>query len=129
MVTINPIRHALVAVDSGAAQRLCSPNYDEFQSDREIWDLLQVQPESVLRVTMPHCNAATVEELLVDGSPEALAVATGKMEELQGSASTRVAENLIFLYEIVDQSRPGLRQIGLGGMAPTDDIRTEATPD
>ena len=129
MVTINPIRHALVPVDSGAAQRLCSPNYDEFQSDREIWDLLQVQPESVLRVTMPHCNAATVEELLVDGSPEALAVATGKMEELKGSASTRVAEKLIFLYEIVDQSRPGVRQIGLGGMAPTDDIRTEATPD
>ena len=57
MVNVNPIRRSLVPVDSGAAQRLCSPNYDEFQSDREIWELLQVQPESVLRVTMPHCNA------------------------------------------------------------------------
>lgn len=128
MVTINPIRHALVPVDSGAAQRLCSPNYDEFQSDREIWELLQVQPESVLRVTMPHCNAATAEEMLVDGSPEALAVGKNKMVELVESASTRVAENAIFLYEIVDPARPGVRQIGLGGMAPTDDIRTEATP-
>ena len=52
MVNVNPIRRSLVPVDSGAAQRLCSPNYDEFQSDREIWELLQVQPESVLRVTM-----------------------------------------------------------------------------
>ena len=43
MVKVNSIRHALVPVDSGAAQRLCSPNYDEFQSDREIWELLQVQ--------------------------------------------------------------------------------------
>lgn len=128
MVTINPIRHALVPVDSVAAQRLCSPNYDEFQNDREIWDLLKVQPESVLRVTMPHCNAATPEEMLVDGSPEALVVATRQMEELTGSASTRMAEDVIFLYEIVDQSRPDVRQIGLGGMAPTDDIRTEATP-
>ena len=128
MVTINPIRHALVPVDSGAAQRLCSPNYDEFQNDREIWDLLKGQPESVLRITMPHCNAATPEEMLSDGSPEALALATGMMEELRESTATRVAEGLLFLYEIVDPSRPGVRQIGLGGMAATDDIRTEATP-
>lgn len=129
MVTIDPIRHALVPVDAGAAQRLCSPNYDEFQNDREIWDLLQGQPESVLRVTMPHCNARIPEEMLSDGSPEALTLATGTMEELRESAATRVAEGIIFLYEIVDTARPGVRQIGLGGMVPTDDIRTDATPD
>ena len=129
MVTVNPIRHALVPVDSGAAQRLCSPNYDEFQSDREIWELLQVQPESVLRVTMPHCNAPHVEEMLEDGSPEALAEGAGKMAQLVASDLTHVVENALFLYEIADPLRPGVRQIGLGGMAPTDDIRTDATPE
>ncbi len=129
MVTLNPIRRSLVPFDSDAAQRLCSPNYDEFQNDREIWDLLQAQPESVLRVTMPHCNAATPGEMLTDGSPEALQVASGKMAELKGSPSTVVVDNVIFLYEIVDRTRPGVRQIGLGGMTPTDDIRTDATPD
>lgn len=128
MVTVNPIRRALVPVDSGAAQRLCSPNYDEFQSDREIWELLQVQGESVLRVTMPHCNARCAEEMLPDGSPGALAVGTREMARLVESASTEEVEDVLFLYEIVDPARPGVRQIGLGGMVPTDDIRTEATP-
>ena len=129
MVTVQPIRRALVPVDTEAAQRLCSPNYDEFQSDREIWELLQVQPDSVLRVTMPHCNAASAEEMLVDGSAAALALGRTMMGELMESRFTRVVEDALFLYEIVDPARPGVRQIGLGGMAPTDDIRTEATPD
>lgn len=128
MVTLNPIQRALVPIDSNAAQGLCSPNYDEFQSDREIWDLLQRQPASVLRVTMPHCNAAAPEEMLVDGSPDALEVAKVKMAELKDEAGTRVAENVIFLYEIADRARPNVRQIGLGGMARTDEIRTDATP-
>lgn len=128
MVTLNPIQRALVPADSQAAQGLCSPNYDEFQSDREIWDLLQRQPESVLRVTMPHCNASAPEEMLVDGSDAALEVAKVKMAELKEEAGTRIAENVIFLYEIVDQARANVRQIGLGGMARTDEIRTDATP-
>ena len=128
MVTVNPIRHALVPVDSAAAQRLCSPNYDEFQSDLEIWELLQRQPESVLTVTMPHCNAETAEAMLEDGVAEALAIGAEKMKALEEGASTRVVDEVLFLYEIVDPNRPDVRQIGLGGMAPTDDIRTEATP-
>jgi len=129
MVKVNSIRHALVPVDSGAAQRLCSPNYDEFQSDREIWELLQVQPESVLRVTMPHCNASNADGMLEDGCPEALAEGAGKMAQMVASESTKVVENALFLYEIADPVRPEVRQIGLGGMAPTADIRTEGTPD
>ena len=128
MVNINPIRRCLVPVDSGAAQRLCSPNYDEFQSDREIWELLQVQPESVLRATMPHCNAVSADEMLKDGSPEALEEGAAKMAQMVESDSTKIVENALFLYEIADPERPGVRQIGLGGMAPTDDIRTEETP-
>ncbi len=128
MVNVNPIRRALVPVDSGAAQRLCSPNYDEFQSDLEIWELLQVQPESVLRATMPHCNAVSADEMLEDGSPQALAEGALKMAQMVESDSTKVVENTIFLYEIADPDRPEVRQIGLGGMAPTDDIRTEENP-
>ena len=128
MVNVNPIRRALVPFDSGAAQRLCSPNYDEFQSDREIWELLQVQPESVLRATMPHCNAVSADEMLEDGSPEALAEGALKMAQMVESDSTKVVENTLFLYEIADPERPEVRQIGLGGMAPTDDIRTEENP-
>ncbi|NIP95689.1 MAG: DUF1015 domain-containing protein, partial [Akkermansiaceae bacterium] len=124
-----PIRQALVPVDSEAAQRLCSPNYDEFQSDREVFAFIEAQPESVLRVTMPHCNAASADEILVDGSPEALALATDKMRELKESDSTRVLEGVVFVYEIVDGTRPGVRQIGLGGMARNDEIRTDATPE
>ena len=129
MVSVRPVPRALVPVDSAAAQRLCSPNYDEFQGDGEIWELLQVQPESVLRVTMPHCNAARAKEMLEDGSPDALAEGARRMAALESSASTRVVEDALFLYEIADPLRPAVRQIGLGGMAPTKDIRTDATPE
>lgn len=129
MVTINPIRRALVPVDSAAAQRLCSPNYDEFQNDREIYDFVEAQPESVLRVTMPHVNASSPEEILEDGCEEALAIAGEKMRALQESASTEVVEDVLFIYEIADRARPAVRQIGLGGMARIDEIRTDATPD
>ena len=67
MVTLKPIPHALVPVDSTAAQRLCSPNYDEFQSDLEIFELLQRQPDSVLRITMPHACADSPEAMLREG--------------------------------------------------------------
>ena len=95
MVKVNPIRHALVPVDSGAAQRLCSPNYDEFQSDREIWDLLQFQPDSVLCVTMPHCNAPSADDMLEDGSREALAEGAGKMAQMVASPLTKVVETCL----------------------------------
>ena len=66
--------------------------------------------------------------MLEDGSPEALAEGALKMAQMVESDSTKVVENTIFLYEIADPDRPEVRQIGLGGMAPTDDIRTEENP-
>lgn len=128
MVTLNPIPQALVPVDSDSAQRLCSPNYDEFQSDQEIYDRLQVQPESVLRVTMPHCDAEAPDSILKDGSEEALKLAAANMNTLIESPSTKSVEKVIFIYEIKDPKRPNVRQIGLGGMARIDEIRTESTP-
>ncbi len=129
MVTLNPIPRALVPVDSEAAQALCSRNYDEFQTDREIFDLLQRQPDSVLRVTMPHAGAVSPEQMLAEGSPEALLAAGSRMAEMRESALTRELGDLMFLYEIVDRARPGVRQVGLGGLAPASDILTGETPD
>ena len=129
MVTLNPIPRALVPVDAPAAQRLCSPNYDEFQSDLEIYELLRRQPDSVLRITMPHACADSPNEILVEGSNEALLAASSRMGELRQSPLTREVPNAMFLYEIADPLRPATRQIGLGGLAPTNDILTEQTPE
>ncbi len=128
MVAINPIPHCLVPVDSAAAQALCSPNYDEFQSDLEIFELLQRQPASVLRITMPHACAPTADALLAEGSPEALAAAESRMDELRASPLTRDIRDVLFLYEIADPKRPDTRQIGLGGLAPSRDILTAENP-
>ena len=129
MVTLNSIPRALVPVDSTAAQRLCSPNYDEFQSDLEIYELLQRQPDSVLRITMPHACADSPEEMLGEGSSPALQAAHSRMNELREGPLTREVREVVFLYEIEDPARPSTRQIGLGGLAPASHILTEQTPD
>ncbi len=128
MVTLNPVPRALVPVDSVAAETLSSPNYDEFQSDREIYDLLQRQPHSVLRITMPHTAAESPDAMLPDGSPEALQAAALRMAGLRSSRLTREVADILFLYEIASSEQPGKRQVGLGGMARAGDILTEQTP-
>ena len=129
MVTLKPVPRALVPVDSDAAQAICSPNYDEFQNDQEIYDLLMRQPDSVLRVTMPHACAASPDEMLPEGSDDALQAANRRMGELCDSALTEMRRDVMFLYEIRDPSRPTVRQIGLGGLASAKDILTADTPD
>lgn len=128
MVSILPVRRALVPVDSDAAFRLSAPNYDEFQGDREIWDMLQLRPDNVLKVTMSHCDAPRFEAILPEGSPEALERAAANMHALQSGPLVRVADNVLFVYEVVSPRRPDVRQIGLGGMARTAEIRTDQQP-
>ncbi len=128
MVTIMPVRRALVPADSGAAGRVSAPNYDEFQSDLEVWETIRERPECILTVTMAHCAVDRPESFLVQDSDEALARAAQHLRGLRASALTRTVEDTLFVYEIVDPGRPGIRQIGLGGMARTDEIRTEARP-
>ncbi len=128
MVTLNPVPRALVPVDSEAAQALSSPNYDEFQDDREIYDLLRKQPDSVLRITMPHAWAESPDAMLPEGSPMALEAAAGRMAEVRASRLTREVQNILFLYEIASSERQATRQIGLGGMSPASDILTDQTP-
>ena len=128
MITITPVRRALIPIDSSAAARISAPNYDEFQGDREIWDLLQGNPTSVLRVTMAHCHADSPETIGRGDSRDALAKATVNMEELRASELTEEVRDILWVYEIEDPNRPDVRQIGLGGMGRTDEIRTDATP-
>lgn len=128
MVTVNPIPSALVPADSAAAQRLCSPNYDEFQNDREITELLGRQPDSVLSITMPHAWPDAEGNVRAEGSAEALRVAAERMSALQAGTLTREVKEAVFLYEISDPRRPETRQIGLGGTVPASDIRTDRNP-
>ncbi len=128
MITLTPVPRALVPIDSDAAERISAPNYDEFQSDREIWEAIQANPDSVLSVTMAHCDAASPTELGRGDSPQSLARAAENMVRVISSPLTREVNHVLWVYEIVDPGRPGVRQIGLGGMARTDEIRTDRTP-
>lgn len=115
-------------VDSAAADAIGAPNYDEFQSDREVWELIQAKPASVLRVTMPHCDVSSVEAIGDDDSPEALAHAHKTMLELIADPRTRELRDILVIYELTSPARPHVRQIGLGGMARTNEIRTPDNP-
>ena len=128
MITITPVHRALVPIDSAAAARISAPNYDEFQGDREIWELLQDNPMSVLRVTMAHCHADSPETIGLRDSQSARANAATQMEDLKASELTKEMRDILWVYEIKDPNRPDVRQIGLGGLARTDEIRTDATP-
>lgn len=128
MISLRPIARALVPVDSSAAERISAPNYDEFQSDAEVWRLIQRRPDSVLRVTMAHCDAPTSDALAPADSDAALARASANMRSLSSGPLVRELRDILFVYEITGPARPGVRQVGLGGMAETDQIRTSATP-
>lgn len=128
MTTLRPIPHALVPVDSDAAYRVSSPNYDEFQSDREIWDLIQERPENVLRVTMAHCAVDNFDDVLEDGSDESLRLAGKEMQALQASPLMQEKREILWVYEITSPKRPDAPQLGVGGFGLTAEIRTEQQP-
>lgn len=128
MVSLSPVRSALVPIDSGAASRISAPNYDEFQGDHEVFALIQQKPDCVLRITMAHCDVEDFSQRLVDGSPEALERARENFDALVASEDTRVMSNVLWVYEIVSPRRPDVRQLGIGGFGRTSEIRTEESP-
>lgn len=127
-VEIRPVRRALVPVDAAAAERVSARNYDEFQSDLEVHEAIASRPDCILRVTMAHCAVDAPEAILAQDSPDALELAAENLRRLEASGLVRQVQDILYVYEIQDRHRPGVRQIGLGGMAPTADIRTESTP-
>lgn len=128
MVSIRPVPRALVPIDSDAAQRVSAPNYDEFQSDREIWDLLQQRPENVLRIKMPHCHVATADEIYSEEDPRAMPHAAEQWQWFRSSGLVREVSDLLWVYQIVSPKRPHVPQMGLGGFGKTSEIRTDKTP-
>lgn len=128
MISLNPVRRALVPVSSAAAVRVSGPNYDEFQDDAEIGAYIQANTDSILRVTMAHAEAMTPEDVVSEGSEEALARAAANMAALTAGDLTRTVEGVLWIVEMTGPTRPGVRQIGVGGMALTDEIRTADTP-
>jgi uncharacterized protein (DUF1015 family) len=129
MPTLDPVAHALVPVDSAAADALGAPNYDEFQSDLEVWELLRAHPLSVLRVTMPHCDVADPDAIREDGSEASLAVAEANMARLAADPRVHRIRDILWVYEITRSEAPERPQIGLGGMARTDEIATPENPE
>lgn len=128
MVTLRPITRALVPVDSDAAVKLSAPNYDEFQSDKEIWDLLQERPDNILRVTMAHCHTDDLANAVEEGGEESLKHAGEQMQDVIAGGLTREISNLLYVYEITSPKRPDAPQIGVGGFAASGEIRTEENP-
>jgi uncharacterized protein (DUF1015 family) len=128
MINLDPIARALVAADSEAADKLGAPNYDEFQSDREVWELLREKPFSVLRVTMPHCDVRTPEDIGDEGSKATLARAVANMARLMSDPMVRKAMHILWVYEITRPGHEANPQIGLGGLARTSQIRTPENP-
>jgi uncharacterized protein (DUF1015 family) len=128
MPTLQPIARALVPADSPAADALGAPNYDEFQSDLEVWELLRKRPASVLNVTMPHCAVEDAAAIGTDGADDALAAAAKNMARLSADPRVRELRNLMWVYEITRPEAPGKPQTGLGGMARVQEIRTDANP-
>ncbi|MEM7396337.1 MAG: DUF1015 domain-containing protein, partial [Verrucomicrobiota bacterium] len=129
MITIRPLKRALVPVNSETAERVSAPNYDEFQGDREVWDFIQNQPDCVLKVTMAHCDFDRFDAILEDGSEAALERSTDNMAGLVEGAHTREIEGLLWIYEITRPGPQPIRQIGLGGLGRVDEIRTDSNPD
>ncbi|MGQ0540137.1 MAG: DUF1015 family protein [Gemmatimonadaceae bacterium] len=128
MPAIDPVARALVPVDSAAADTLGAPNYDEFQNDMEVWQLLQQRPASVLRVTMPQCDVGSPSDIGEDDSDEALAQAARNMQRLRGDPRTREVHDVLWVYELTSPARQTVRQLGVGGMARTAEIRTSERP-
>ncbi len=76
---------------------------------------------------MPHCDAVAPEMMLESESEAALERAQENMAQLIADPRTRELRDILFVYEITSE-RYGVRQIGLGGMARTAEIRTPDNP-
>jgi uncharacterized protein (DUF1015 family) len=126
--SIDPVPRALVPTDSAAAAAISALNYDEFQSDGEAWDILQKQPRSVLRITMPQCDVPTRDGLLDEHAEGTLKKAGDSLRALVADPATRTLNNVLWVYEITVPTDPSIRQIGLGGMGRTREIRTADNP-
>lgn len=128
MPNLDPVPLAIVPVDSAAADSIGAPNYDEFQSDEEVWEIIRQRPECILTVTMPHCDVSDRAAILDEHAQTTLDKANVNMKHLVQSPLTRTVREVLWVYEITTPRDPSIRQIGLGGMGRTREIRTPDNP-
>lgn len=128
MITITPIKSGYVPLNNDVAKKIVGPNYDEFQSDIEIFNILKHNRDNILSVSMAHCDVEKESLIMEDGSDVALDHALANFNKLISSGKLKNVRNFLWVYEITSHRDPSLLQIGLGCMARTDEIRTDKNP-
>lgn len=110
-----PISRALLSKNP----RTLAENYDEFQHDREVTEIIKANPLSILRVDMAHCNP---DSGLDDGeSPETISRAKKELELIR--PNFKEVKDFVYVYRITVKDRPGMVQIGLGAHVSTRAIQ------
>ncbi len=127
MPTIRASGGLIVPADADAAARISAPNYDEFDSDAEVTRFIREHPDSVLGITMPHCDVGEGAPV-AEGSERALACAEQNLKRLVGGGLVRPVEAALWVYWIDKRDDPSNPQIGVGGMALVSEIRTNKNP-
>ncbi len=112
---VAPLAHAWVSTSGATAAR----NYDEFQNDDEITEIITRQPTSILAVEMPQC----APEMRASNADRAasLRFARTRLAELKDAGELVPYRNIIFLYEIRNVAA-GTSQLGIGAMVSTTEI-------
>lgn len=112
--TVVPVKRGLVSRDA----RTLAENYDEFQHDSEVTEIIKANPLSILRVDMAHCNP---ESGLDDSeSPETIARARQELALLK--PQFKEVSDFFFIYRISVKGRPAASQLGLGAHVATKTI-------
>ncbi|MDO8673469.1 MAG: DUF1015 family protein [Dehalococcoidia bacterium] len=116
VLRIAPIRRAWFSTD----QATSAQNYDEFQHDSEVTEIIRANPKSILAVDMPQCHPTLSDKHL--SLSEALPWASNWLTQMKQEGLFKLLADVMFIYEIEIKSRPARSQIGLGCMFSPADI-------
>lgn len=128
MVSLEVVKYGYTPINNRVAKKIIGPNYDEFQNNVEIFNILKKNRENILSITMPHCDVEDVKLIMKDGSQEALNHGLENFNRLINSNKVKEIKNFLWVYEIQSSRDPSFFQIGIGGMAKTSEIRYEKNP-
>ncbi len=98
-----------------------APNYDEFNSDDEVTDLITANPGSILSVDMPHCTPAdrATGRSFVDALPDA----AERLAQLKAGGAYESFDGALVAYRIRGR---GLTAHGVFAMVGTAEISDRA---
>jgi len=125
---LTAVKEGYIPADNEKAKKIIGPNYDEFQNDLEIYNILKNNRDNILSISMPHCDVDKPENFMTDGSDEALNHGLDNFNRLINSSKVRKINNFLWVYEIISRRNPLQVQLGIGGMARTSEIRTDKNP-